>query len=282
MISIIIPTYNRSQLISRAVNSILAQSFQQWELVVVDDGSKDNTNEVIKRFLSDPRIRYINKENTGAAHTRNVGVDHASNEWITFLDSDDEAKPNWLEKFVEEINRGGEFISCGLEKYDESGQFLETILPKQNSTNTGGQYTNGGVYFLRKKIFQHLGGFDVKVKSGQHTELYFRIRKYAEENHITSTLINDALVKIHIHGGYRIRTDFSARYDGSLYIYNKHYHYALRSRKMRSLFESMIAYNAFQLKKRNEALKFGLKAFLNKPNKRNLKRFFRYAFKINK
>jgi glycosyltransferase involved in cell wall biosynthesis len=107
----------------------------------------------MRAFLNDSRIKYIKKENTGAAHTRNVGVEGASNEWITFLDSDDEATPDWLAKFAEKLLAGAEIVTCGLQKYDEKGVLTSTTIPKQNKRNIGGQFTNGGVYLLRKSVF---------------------------------------------------------------------------------------------------------------------------------
>jgi glycosyltransferase involved in cell wall biosynthesis len=280
MVSIIIPTYNRAGLISRAINSVHEQTYKLWELIIVDDGSIDNTEEQVKPFLADTRIRYLKKTNSGAAESRNFGVDLASYEWITFLDSDDEAKPNWLETFVSEIKKGSVIISCGLEKYNEDGKHTGTRLPKQNSNNTGGQFTNGGVYIIQKSLFTSLGGFDPKLKSGQHTELYFRIRKFASENTIETTIINEPLVKIHIHNGYRIRSDHHAKFEGSLYTYNKHYNDALKSKKLRSLFEGIIAYNAYKVKQRRTAIRFGFKSFFNRPGRKTFQRLVRYLLWI--
>lgn len=280
MISIVIPTYNRAHLISRAIESVRSQHFTEWQLIVVDDGSTDNTAEVVRPFLNDSRIRYIRKENSGAAHTRNVGVQAATTEWITFLDSDDEALPEWLGKFADRIGKGAEIVSCGLQKYDASGKLIETIIPKQNRKLVGGQFTNGGVYILRKSLFEAVGAFDPDLKAGQHTELYFRIRLHAVENGIQTTVIQEPLIKIHLHTGYRIRSDSRAKYEGTLYLYNKHYNTALKSKKLRSLYESMIAYNAFVLKDYNSALSFGWKSFVNKPSKLGFKRLVRYILRI--
>jgi glycosyltransferase involved in cell wall biosynthesis len=280
MISVIIPTFNRAHLIDRAVRSILAQQFTEWQLVVVDDGSKDNTAEVMRAFLNDSRIKYIKKENTGAAHTRNVGVEGASNEWITFLDSDDEATPDWLAKFAEKLLAGAEIVTCGLQKYDEKGVLTSTTIPKQNKRNIGGQFTNGGVYLLRKSVFNTIGQFDPKLRSGQHTELYFRIKKYALENGIKTSIIPEPLIKVHIHSGYRIRSDHNAKFEGSLYTYKKHYDDALKSKKLRSLFEGIIAYNAHKLNRYGTAVQYGWKSLMNRPSKKGIQRLFRYLLRL--
>jgi glycosyltransferase involved in cell wall biosynthesis len=280
MISIVIPTYNRAHLISRAIKSVLSQTFTAWQLIVVNDGSQDNTDEVIEQFLGDNRIKYVKKNNTGAADTRNVGVAHATFPWVTFLDSDDEAYPHWLSRFSHAIDHGEQIISCGLEKYDEHGKLITTVVPKQTRVSKGGQFTHGGVYIMPKELFLELGGFDAKVRAGQHTEFSFRLKGYAVKHNINTYIISEPLVKIHIHAGYRIRSDFKAKYEGSLYTYTKHYNDALSSKKMRSLFEGLIAYNAFKLRKHTTAVKFGIKSFINRPCRKTFERLVRYIFRM--
>ena len=104
-ISVIIPTYNRSQYICRAIDSVLLQSFTNYEIIVVDDGSTDNTKEVLKPYLS--KIKYIYKENGGVSSARNFGIKEAKGRWIAFLDSDDYWKVEKLllqKNFLEEQN----------------------------------------------------------------------------------------------------------------------------------------------------------------------------------
>ncbi len=93
-VSIIIPTYNRAALIVRAVQSVLAQAIDGDEVIVIDDGSSDNTQEVLTPFLA--KIRYIRTENAGVGAARNRGIQEARNPLVTFLDSDDEWTPNKL------------------------------------------------------------------------------------------------------------------------------------------------------------------------------------------
>jgi glycosyltransferase involved in cell wall biosynthesis len=86
--SIILPTYNRSHLITKAIESVLAQTYASWELVIVDDGSTDNTKETVALFI-DPRIHYIYQQNSERSAARNNGMDRAKGQYICFLDSDD-------------------------------------------------------------------------------------------------------------------------------------------------------------------------------------------------
>ena len=88
MFSIIIPSYNRANHLPKAIESVLAQSFTDWELIIVDDGSTDNTSDVVASY-NDPRIKYIYQENAERSAARNNGIRNANGEWICFLDSDD-------------------------------------------------------------------------------------------------------------------------------------------------------------------------------------------------
>ena len=94
--SVVIPVYNRAGPLGNALRSILAQSCQDFEIVVVDDGSIDNPKQAVDRFL-DPRIRFIRQDNRGGGAARNAGIDNARGRFIAFLDSDDEFLPDHLE-----------------------------------------------------------------------------------------------------------------------------------------------------------------------------------------
>lgn len=102
--SIVIPTYNREKTISRAVNSILQQTFIDYEIVIVDDGSIDNTASIIESY-SNPHIKYFKTENSGVAHARNYGIKQALGHYVGFLDSDDMMEVNHLQtaySFIQE------------------------------------------------------------------------------------------------------------------------------------------------------------------------------------
>lgn len=100
-ISVITPTYNREDLISKAIDSILAQSFHDFEMIIVDDGSTDNTKSVIANYVSrDARIKYFLKENGGPSAARNYGIEQANGKWVIYLDSDDTLFPNCLETMM--------------------------------------------------------------------------------------------------------------------------------------------------------------------------------------
>jgi len=106
LVSIVMPSYNTAEYIAESIQSVLAQSYKNWELLIVDDCSTDNTDEIVKPYLIDERIRYLrNEKNSGAAVSRNRALRDAKGKWIAFLDSDDLWMPDKLSKqikFMEE------------------------------------------------------------------------------------------------------------------------------------------------------------------------------------
>ena len=97
MVSVIIPTFNRAHTLGRAVESVVAQTFGDWELIVIDDGSFDETPSVVSRF-SDERIRFVRQKRAGVSAARNRGIESTERPWISFLDSDDYWQPTKLER----------------------------------------------------------------------------------------------------------------------------------------------------------------------------------------
>lgn len=105
MISIIIPAYNAEATLGRCLDTILAQTYPDFEALVVDDGSGDNAFEILKSYAEkDSRIKAIHKENGGVSSARNLALSKAKGEYIAFCDSDDEVKPDWLKDFESNSN----------------------------------------------------------------------------------------------------------------------------------------------------------------------------------
>ena len=97
MVSVIIPTFNRAHTLSRAIESVVAQTFGDWELIVIDDGSSDETPSVVSQF-SDERIKFVRQKRAGVSAARNRGIESTERPWISFLDSDDYWQPTKLER----------------------------------------------------------------------------------------------------------------------------------------------------------------------------------------
>ncbi len=108
LVSIIMPSYNTAEYISESINSVIAQTYKNWELIIVDDCSTDNTDEAVSVFLNDTRIHYLkNEKNSGAALSRNRALREAKGRWIAFLDSDDLWLPEKLEKQIKFMEDNG-------------------------------------------------------------------------------------------------------------------------------------------------------------------------------
>lgn len=124
LVSIVMPSYNTADYISESIKSVQAQVYSNWELIIVDDCSTDNTDDVVKPFLVDSRIRYLkNERNSGAAVSRNRALRDAKGRWIAFLDSDDLWVPEKLEKQIGFMEKNGySFSYTNYEEIDMAGQ----------------------------------------------------------------------------------------------------------------------------------------------------------------
>lgn len=142
LVSIIMPSYNTAGFIKETVESVLAQSYSDWELIIVDDCSTDNTDEIVGQYLSDNRIRYIkNDKNSGAAVSRNRALREAKGKWIAFLDSDDLWEPEKLEKQIDFMSENGYHFS-----YTNYVEIDEKSCPNGKKVTGPKRITKTGMY----------------------------------------------------------------------------------------------------------------------------------------
>ena len=115
-ISIIIPIYNASKYLKRCVDSILRQTRQDFELILVNDGSKDDSGEICQQYAENKsNIKYISKNNGGVSSARNIGIEHSCGEFICFVDADDWLEPNYIEKLAEKFESDNiDMVECNL------------------------------------------------------------------------------------------------------------------------------------------------------------------------
>jgi glycosyltransferase involved in cell wall biosynthesis len=142
LVSIIMPSYNTAKYISQSVESVLNQTYTNWELIIVDDCSIDNTDEIIKPYLEDGRIKYLkNEKNSGAAVSRNYALREAKGKWIAFLDSDDIWEPKKLEKQISFMkNRNCGFSYTAYEQIDEASKSMNVFVSGPEKINKRQQY----------------------------------------------------------------------------------------------------------------------------------------------
>jgi len=131
MFSVVIPLYNKEEQIRKTIDSVLNQTFNDFEIVIVNDGSKDKSVDIVQS-INDPRIRLINQENGGVSAARNRGIKEAKNKWIAFLDADDIWKSNKLEEVAKVIrsNEGISWIVTGLETVKGQRKKIEVYKKK--------------------------------------------------------------------------------------------------------------------------------------------------------
>lgn len=198
LVAVIIPTFNRASLIERAVRSVCNQTFRDFELVVVDDGSTDGTADLLLFKNSDPRLRYTRlKENRGVSAARNTGVKATSAPWLAFLDSDDEWLPEKLEKQVRWTKEHPDMrIVQTKEIWIRHGR---RVNPPKTHEKSGGDLfaaslercmiTPSSVMLLRA-LFEETGGFNESFTACEDYDLWLRVASRCPVG-----LVNEYLLK---------------------------------------------------------------------------------------
>lgn len=160
LISIVIPCYNAESFIKDTINSVLTQSYQNFEIIIINDGSTDQSLEIIKN-ISDARINIINKKNSGISDTRNIGLQQAEGKYVLFLDSDDIISPNYLKSGIELLENSTDvhFCTFHINHIDTNGKPLN--LP-----------TKRGVY---KDIQKEIASFDAIAHPCPSAYIYKRV-----------------------------------------------------------------------------------------------------------
>ncbi|MEY5133507.1 MAG: hypothetical protein RLZZ198_1511 [Bacteroidota bacterium] len=255
--SIILPTYNRASFLSRSIGSVLIQDFQDWELLIIDDGSTDHTKEIVNSF-NDQRIKYIYQENSERSAARNHGIKLATAEWICFLDSDDEYLQEHLKIFHKEI-----------ESNETPKMFVTGNLIRKN----GVQYKHS-MLDCKKNILEEIASkfllmnsvcvhrdildenrFDAKFRIWEDTHLWLRIaaqypvyqiehftvtQHVHNEGSVVQGMNNVRVVEVnqYVSAILDLKTNHASRFDGKLsplffnqYIDSKYRMYLYRARQ---------------------------------------------------
>ena len=179
-ISVVIPTFNRIRLVARAIDSVLKQSLNPYEIIVVDDGSEDGTSEMIQNKYSS--IKLIRQQNNGVSAARNKGIKHAKGDWIGLLDSDDEWKEKKLENQADRLIKTPEYDFCHTnEIWIRNGV---RVNQRKKHEKYGGyifdkcldicRISPSSVLF-RKNILDHVGWFDDQLPVCEDYDLWLRI-----------------------------------------------------------------------------------------------------------
>lgn len=184
-VSVIIPTYNRGRFILEAIDSVLSQEYPNFELLVIDDGSTDNTAAVVGA-IDDPRLRYIQQDNRGRSNARNRALSLARGAFITFLDSDDLYLPSKISLQVQYLLDNPETGMIYTSAYciDDDGNMLQH---RYEATVSGMIYEQIAFFqpvtitlptvMARREVFEQVGGFDEKMHRFEDTDMWRRISK---------------------------------------------------------------------------------------------------------
>lgn len=208
-VSVVLPTQNRAEMLKRAVESVLAQTYQDLELVIVDDGSTDDTDEVIASF-QDPRIRVLRHQKArGASAARNTGIAHSNGELIAFLDDDDEWLPTKLEKQEPVLMQAPKTVGlvyCWMDYFkgdklirehhpELRGHVFSQVLDRQR---LGGCPT----LLVRRQVVDDVGGFDESLPRGNDGDFIRRVcRKYRVD------FVPEVLVRVQVGHSERISSN---------------------------------------------------------------------------
>jgi glycosyltransferase involved in cell wall biosynthesis len=235
LVSVIIPAYNRANILPRAINSVLNQTYQDFEIIIVDDNSTDDTEDIVKK-ISDGRIQYIkNQKNVGAAVARNVGIESSKGKYIAFLDSDDEWLPEKLSKQIrlfENSSSNVGVVYSGLTIID-NGRPVSVRKPQKRGDlrkdivleNWVGPLSTGVV---SQECFINCGLFDESLPACQDWDLWIQIAQKYEYDYIAEPLVNYHL------SSDSITQNTAAKACGHTMLLKKYYKIIKKDRKAHS------------------------------------------------
>jgi len=257
LVSVIIPVYNRSELLPRTIKSTVTQTYRNLEIIIVDDSSEEDIRTIVNGF-NDNRLRYLRRgTNGGVSEARNTGIKAAKGEFIQFLDSDDEFLPEKIEKQLEIFKKSKKedlgFVYCGA--------WMETnCVLKEISLNQPGFCKWAFLIhqvLIKSRVVEKTGFFDTAFSMVEDTDYIFRMGKTCKFCGISEPLV----IYHNTHGSTSKNTESIIKYT-NLFI-DKHKNILLPEEKI--LWYKYIAKRCLSIGKTTEAYKFFLKAYISCP-----------------
>lgn len=273
------PTYNRSKFISRAINSVIGQSYTNWELIIIDDNPPDSiarieTEKIVNSYY-DSRIKYIkNENNLGGALTRNVGIFASKGDYITFLDDDDMYLPLKIEtQLLEMVNNSWDFCVMDGATYNQKDELISTRNQKLRNNMTKEQlikvnliyHISGTNTFMYKAEFlKSIGGFE-DIPSCQE---YMLVQKTLDANPIVG-YINKILIKNYMHDGEQLSTGVRKLKGQKIMFENKKKYFYLLDKKERAgvvcRHHGVLFFVHYKMHNYSSAIKETFKCFFTSP-----------------
>jgi glycosyltransferase involved in cell wall biosynthesis len=210
-VTVVVPTFNCARFISNALNSVLTQSLQDFEIIIVDDGSFDDTGEIVKPYLDDRRIHYVLQENKGPSKARNHGIALANTKYLAFLDADDALAPEALSALHAALDKKQEACWCVTDVIWVAGQdvtephrkVMRAEIPEDLYYGILDQHNKlGRAIFFRRDTLVSSGMFDERFKGREDWELNIRLI----HNKIPFVHVQEPLYLHHIRDGSLTRT----------------------------------------------------------------------------
>jgi len=242
-ISVLIPTYNRSKLLLRALDSVLAQTYPHWEIIVVDDGSTDDTRSTLESYrkqhsLDESKFVYIHQENQGKSVALNRGIEEVRGAWIAFLDSDDVWLPQKLALQWNTLRKFGEaYGACFTDgRYVNNPAVETTVFARVNrvcGTSTGALndaldlvlQDRAGIVFpsvvMRKSLLQKTGGFDAHLRIAEDRDFIYRLAQATSLCFVNEPLVDIDRTPGRVIGLIELLNAPRVSLDQHLYLYNK-------------------------------------------------------------
>lgn len=190
LFTVAVCTFNRAEHLVGAIDGVLSQVFQDFELLIVDDGSTDETPTVC-RERAGPKVRYVRRDNGGLSAARNTGIEHSRGRYIIYLDDDDRPSADWLAELAGLLAADSEpeqvgVLSCGCRHVEPSGRVRRERLPRAKPP----AFTDSpvpvvmlaGCFAVRREIYQALGGYEESIRTSHQTELALRLFPYCDRH----------------------------------------------------------------------------------------------------
>lgn len=228
-VSVIVPVYNGENYIASAIQSVLAQTYADWELIAVNDGSTDNSQNILTSFESEPRVRVINQKNRGLAAARNAGIAVASGEFVGLLDGDDEWRPRFLEEMLAlaAANSSRAVFYCCAQCMDSTGEDLpqlagaKSVKPAEMyRTLLDANFIIPSTVMMKRDVLLNAGGFDQTqpaMNGCEDWDLWLRLSPTCDFIGTTQ-----CLARYRIHAG-SMSTDLRAMQRAKRTVVEKHF-----------------------------------------------------------
>jgi glycosyltransferase involved in cell wall biosynthesis len=274
--SVIICTYNRAELLPRSVGSVLRQNFEDFELIVVDDGSTDDTSSVVMR-IDDPRFRHVRRENGGLSRARNTGFEHSTGRFIIYLDDDDEAYPDWLGA----LHAAGAdddqcaVVSCGLVEMTDAGPLVKLPRPLGPAFENYEGLFNAGTFAVHRNAFAAVGGYAEDLPSNHQTDFALRLLPLCRTRGWKVQCVRQPMMRYNVRQAeQRLRNDPTRLLEATEYLLREHQDKIARQPEMLASYYAIAGISAARLGRRVHSRRYFLRAIRTNPRRwRHVLRF---------